>query len=357
LPSKSLEQMTPALGAFFFAPKFVMSRLNVLATTATLGAGMPKQARIEMLKTMGTFIGLGAIVLAIMSAAGADVEDDPTSSDFGKIKFGNTRYDIWGGLQQWVVLLSRLALGRYTKTTTGEQIPYNTGGYNAKTYVDATTDFLESKLSPPMNILLEFGRGEYKYDKKFFGYELAKRGDQPDITSTVLGNISPIWLQDIKEVSETEGASQAMAMGAASFFGVGAQNYKPGVEDMMMNEAYNAIVKKYGNKRNVKNSDLVEYGKKVTSVEKFESDEEFKKNKQSDAIKTAIMMFRTQKSPSWYRTTYYITDSDRKLMFIVQNTMNMTKTQRNKTIEELKEAKIISNDFLKEKLEPTFEVK
>ncbi len=146
-------------------------------------------------------------------------------------------------------------------------------------------------------------------------------------------------------------------MGAASFFGVGAQNYKPGVEDMMMNEAYNAIVTKYGNKRNVKNSDLEEYGKKVTSIKKFESDEEFKKTKQSDAIKTAIMMFRTQKSPSWYRTTYYITDSDRKLMFIVQNTMNMTKAQRNKTIEELKEAKIISSDFLKEKLEPTFEVK
>jgi len=353
----ALNQASPLFGSIFFAPKFVASRLNVLYRLATLGAGMPKQARIEMLKTMGTFIGLGAIVLAIMSAAGADVEDDPTSSDFGKIKFGNTRYDIWGGLQQWVVYLSRMKEGSYKKTTTGEIIPFNTGGYNSKTYVDATTDFLESKMSPTLNMLLEFGRGEYKYDKKFFGYELAKRGDQPDITSSVLGNLSPIWLQDIKEVAETEGASQAMAMGTASFFGVGAQNYKPGVEDMMMNEAYNAIVTKYGNKRNVKNSDLEEYGKKVTSIKKFESDEEFKKTKQSDAIKTAIMMFRTQKSPSWYRTTYYITDSDRKLMFIVYNTMNMTKAQRNKTIEELKEAKIISSDFLKEKLEPTFEVK
>ena len=35
-------------------------------------------------------------VLALASLAGADVEKDPRSSDFGKIKDGNTRWDIWG---------------------------------------------------------------------------------------------------------------------------------------------------------------------------------------------------------------------------------------------------------------------
>jgi hypothetical protein len=39
------------------------------------------------------------------------VEIDPRSTDFGKIKVGNIRWDIWGGFQQWVRVASQLATG------------------------------------------------------------------------------------------------------------------------------------------------------------------------------------------------------------------------------------------------------
>ena len=48
--------------------------------------------------------------------AGAEVGDDPEDSDFGKIIIGNTRIDIWGGIQQPMRLLMTGAIQILDKT-------------------------------------------------------------------------------------------------------------------------------------------------------------------------------------------------------------------------------------------------
>ena len=57
--------------------------------------------RKEAARDLVAFLGIGASVLGLAKMAGAEIETEPTSSDFGKIKIGNTRYDIWAGFQQF----------------------------------------------------------------------------------------------------------------------------------------------------------------------------------------------------------------------------------------------------------------
>ena len=53
-------------------------------------------------------MGAAGVVVGLADAAGMDVEMDPRSSDFMKPKVGNTRFDVFGGLQQNVVFFSRM---------------------------------------------------------------------------------------------------------------------------------------------------------------------------------------------------------------------------------------------------------
>src|SRR4029077_13331357 len=101
--------------------------------------------------------------LAIAAKYGANVELDPRSSDFGKIRVGKTRYDIWGGNQQLVRTIAQLAptrhngvWGQYTKSTSTGKLRHLGKGE----HFDPLGRLFEGKLSPPMSLGLDIKRGE-----------------------------------------------------------------------------------------------------------------------------------------------------------------------------------------------------
>ena len=51
--------------------------------------------RKEALKTMLAFVSGGITITSLAKLAGADVGDDPTSADYGKIKVDNTPFHIF----------------------------------------------------------------------------------------------------------------------------------------------------------------------------------------------------------------------------------------------------------------------
>ena len=86
--------------------------------------------------------------------AGAEVSFDPTSADFLKPKFGNTRLDPGAGFLQYLVYFSRMGKQITTSSTTNDP---NTGEprryeLNAKfggdTMGDVTRRFVANKLNP-----------------------------------------------------------------------------------------------------------------------------------------------------------------------------------------------------------------
>jgi hypothetical protein len=68
------------------------------------------------------YAGLTAAILETAKLAGYEVETDPTSSDFGKIKLGNRRFDMLGGYGPLVRMIIRTREGKY-KAATGKKIP------------------------------------------------------------------------------------------------------------------------------------------------------------------------------------------------------------------------------------------
>jgi hypothetical protein len=230
------EIAAPLLNSLFFAPRFVKSRLNILADTASgfglIQGGLAKtsvgrgfglkgtitpRARIEAYKAMASYIGMGWTVLQLAKLAGADVEADPRSSDFGKIKIGDTRYDIWAGLQQPAVLFSRLKTQATKSTRTGKITPLGEG-YKADDGLDVLGRFMRTKTSPQLSTFLSHQSGEFMDRKPFSWAEAAK------------GMVIPLVYQDLLSAYQEKGVGGAVDILPTlppSLFGVGVQTYDP----------------------------------------------------------------------------------------------------------------------------------
>jgi hypothetical protein len=145
-----------SLSVLFFSPRLIAARLNMLfrafnpmTHAAWLGVGSKSKrvARQEASRAMASFLGTGTAVLFLADKLpGVEVGLDPRSSDFGKIQIGDTRLDIWGGFQQYIVLASRMVSGEKTMSDTGEV--RNLEAYGKGRIFGSAEDFFANKLAP-----------------------------------------------------------------------------------------------------------------------------------------------------------------------------------------------------------------
>ena len=203
------------LNTVFFAPRYVASRFQLL-----LGEPMWRGdavTRTLVAKEYGKFlIGMSVYyTLAKLALPDADIDTEPTSSDYLKLKIGNTRIDPMAGLQQVSVLLQREITGETTtlkgKTAPlrGDKIPY--GG---STGADVLFNFLRTKLAPVPGAVVNFLSGK----------DVA--GNPVDVASTVKSLTIPITYQDILKVMEDQGLPRGVALEILSIFGEGIQTYE-----------------------------------------------------------------------------------------------------------------------------------
>jgi hypothetical protein len=142
-----LEKASDTLNTVFFAPRYVASRFQLLTGSAIRKAPtrrVKNQIRKEYAKYL---LGMSA-VYGVGAAAGGVIEVDPRSSDFGKIRFGNTRVDPISGLSQATVFLARIAKSERKDLKTGDILKSDLGG--------TTMFFLRSKLSPAGSAIVNF---------------------------------------------------------------------------------------------------------------------------------------------------------------------------------------------------------
>jgi hypothetical protein len=204
-------QSSAALNNIFFSPRLIASRFNML--NPVWYAKQTPPVRKEALLNMAKFIGTGATILGLAKASGASVEVDPRSTDFGKIRIGNTRWDIWGGFQQWVRVFSQLAAGS-KKTAKGDIVPLNKDKYPFTTRLDVTGTFLRGKLAPVPSLIFELMEGQ-----KMFGGDLT-------LTGEIAENTIPLYLQDMDDALKEFGPEAIFTTGFPAFFGVGVQTYE-----------------------------------------------------------------------------------------------------------------------------------
>ena len=195
-----------------WAPKMMKADWNIL-TGHTFGFGLEtKGARVEAAKTITNVVIATAAITAIAEAMGADVEKDPRSTDFLKIKIGNTRINtpFARSMPQLVTLFSRL-LTQESKSSTGVISKLNSGEYGSKSLFDVGVDFLVNKTNPPSSAVLAWMRGR----------DFA--GQKPTVGKTAF-RFLPIAVQNFLELDDT--SDSAEIIGAfVDLFGVSANTY------------------------------------------------------------------------------------------------------------------------------------
>lgn len=214
----NFEQAAPLLSAGLFSPRLLMSRVRMLYPMfyVRLDPIVRKRAIISLIR----FGSIATTVMGLAAMNGAEVEINPDkpSSDFLKIKKGNTRFDILGGFAQYLALGAKILSNGYTNSR-GEKKQYG-DGYGAKTRASAVGDFITYKEAPIVSFIHDYFRGEDFYHPK------NAIGREETIPESIYSRFIPMFMQDLKEALKEEGV-KGLITGVPAFFGVGVQTYKP----------------------------------------------------------------------------------------------------------------------------------
>lgn len=206
----TMKDAAPLLNTMFFSPRLIASRLQLL--NPVYYTKLPKEVRIMALKDMAKFIGFGTSVLALAGAAGANVELDPRSPDFGKIHAGSTRWDIWGGFQQYIRVASQLLSGTTKSSATGK-INDLTADKARRTRADVALTFFRGKLAPVPGTVWDYMAGKTATGEKF------------DAQKKALDLFTPMIVNDLKDAFPEQGAMALLTVGVPSALGVGVSTY------------------------------------------------------------------------------------------------------------------------------------
>ncbi len=209
------DSVLAGLATVFFSPRLVISRFQLL-----LGEPLWRpqwkgsfRARKLIAKEYGRFLLGAAVVIGLGLMLGADFEKDPRSTNFGKLKFGKTRLDPFGGLLQVITLIARIVTGK-RKTLSGDivntwgEVPYgqaNTAGIIGR--------FFRSKLSPAAGAALNAVTGT-----DYIGKAVTPTSIASNLTV-------PMSFREIKEAMQAEGATKGAALGILNLLGMGLSSY------------------------------------------------------------------------------------------------------------------------------------
>jgi hypothetical protein len=213
---KTMNQMHRALTSVFFAPRFTASRAAILrdSTMAFLGGNLtPEVQKMYMKNVYGTYAAQASVIAALVGTGVATFQADPRKPDFGNLKVGNVRYDVFGGLKQWAKLFTTLGTDRYMSKAYGWR-KYG-DGVGSKTKSAEVGKFLQGKLSPPAGFLLEALTGE-----DFLGRK-------SNMLRNTYGHMFPMILQTVGEVIDAHEADQLAIAVPAAALGIGVNAYAP----------------------------------------------------------------------------------------------------------------------------------
>ncbi len=231
--SDRVSDFAAAANAAFFSPRLAMSRIQLPKLYIDLlrksFSSIPKNARTpemvsqmiqqrqiarialkEATRSIAAFVAFGTTVLgAGAMSLGGKLEADPRSSDFGKLKVGNTRIDPWGGFQQYAKFLAQFATSERKATTTGGIKPINRA--------DVVFDFLRSKTSPIFSLFLDLLKGQ-----DYRGRPIEPTTES--IQEQTFERLTPLFAQDMYDAFQDEGLT-GLGLASPGFLGVGISTY------------------------------------------------------------------------------------------------------------------------------------
>jgi hypothetical protein len=227
-----MKPMQPVLSALFFSPGMIASRLSLMKSSMMLGMDLPPELRNRFRKDMGKFVGSRMAILGLIKFAAdlfmddddeekVSIELDPRSSDFGLLKIGNTRYNVWGGFQGYARLVAQMGTLEQKSTKTGEIKDLTDMGAYSKDRGDLAGKFLRGKLSPIASYGTDLALGEDYLGRPV---EFWPRTGQMFV---------PLFMPGLKDLYGDLGATGAALSFPATFMGITTNTYDQGQADMV----------------------------------------------------------------------------------------------------------------------------
>ena len=195
----------------FFAPRYAISRFQY--PVEVLRAMKNERLRGMVAKDAIAAIGTGVGLLSLAKLSGvADVEIDSRSSDYGKIRVGNTRYDFWAGEQQVARYLSQFTTGTRKLTEGGKVVK------TPRLYTLFRFGWSKTSPIPSLGISLLHGTG-FTGEKVEPTWEVAGE--------SAVNLFAPIGISDLVDAAHEMGIVPGVLMASPAVFGAGVQTYRP----------------------------------------------------------------------------------------------------------------------------------
>ncbi len=184
------EKVLPELAGVLFAPRFRASRLETVPYAVYLGLRNPLM-RQEVARDLAAFFTMNLSLASLAKISGvADVELDPRSTDFGRMKIGDTRFDTWAGFQPDIRMLGQVITGEGKSTVSGEV--YEKGR------LETVSRRVQGLLHPMAGTILDVYMGQ-----TFIGQQV-----EPTTGSALMmleNRLMPMFWQDVKDAVEEYG--------------------------------------------------------------------------------------------------------------------------------------------------------
>lgn len=211
---KIIEKQGALLNATFFSPRYLFSRFQTAAAPAQMlpGRGSTAVGKIAA-GDMTAFVAANMSVLAAIKfywGDEVDIELNPRSSDFGKIRVGNTRWEMWAGFQPIARHIAQAITGQRKTTTTGKIME--------QPRRETAKRFVRSKLAPVPAFFYDWYDGT-----TYTGEEMA---DVP-IKSQLRQRLIPLAIQDIGDAVAYQGLKEGAITLPAAILGIGATSWEP----------------------------------------------------------------------------------------------------------------------------------
>lgn len=310
-----LDKNAPELGVLLFSARLLASKTKMLtvypaqivAHYTRKALGLPTKKSDEsirlQLRALSGIAGISASAMVLARLAGNEVDTNPTSSNFGKMKLRgtDTYFDLIFGYSSFIKLLAQEIAGfktvdgvrKYVYNKEGELRARGKGGKEL-TRSDIILNFLRWKVAAVPSVVID-----YLTDDTF-------AGEPPTVKSEAKTLITPLGVEGIMDAMTNEDLTEMQKVFASLFTFLGGGSYTREPRDWTKKETkeMQGFVQEQGEEK-VKEASK-EYDKLARQrIEELKQTEEFKK--MSDAEKdSAISSVRAKSKQDIFKQYDYV---------------------------------------------------
>lgn len=183
-------KVVQGLSTAFYAPRLTASYVQSLASPFMGTPAARRFAARHVVQAVGTGVAMGALIKLTSKQTGVDFEADPRSSDFGKIKAGDYRFNLFGGYS---------ALARYVAQGLMGKRKTASGAIEPKSRVDTALTYARTRLHPSLGFFIDLKTGRAVDGTKFY------RDGKLDKAAAARDLIMPLSAGDIERAIYKDG--------------------------------------------------------------------------------------------------------------------------------------------------------